>query len=101
MKIQNPDPQTLVVSGLAELAAANAPSFRDKVRSLIQPATRLLEIDLSQTGFLDSSGLGALISLHKTMRQQEGNLRLRAPTTPVRQILELTRLHRLFEITEG
>jgi len=48
--------------------------------------------------FLDSSGLGTLISLHKTLRARNGTVRLLKPAPNVQQILELTRLHRVFEI---
>jgi anti-sigma B factor antagonist len=50
--------------------------------------------------FLDSCGLGALISLHKTACTRNGAVRLLNPTPPVQQILELTRLHRVFEIVK-
>jgi len=59
-----------------------------------------IEIDLSQTMFLDSCGLGALISLHKTACTRSGAVRLLNTTPPVQQILELTRLHRVFEIVK-
>jgi anti-sigma B factor antagonist len=57
-----------------------------------------IEIDLSQTRFVDSCGLGALIALHKTACDRKGWMRLVNPTPAVQQILELTRLHRILEI---
>ena len=100
MKIQINDGQTITVTGLVELAAANAAQVRDDIRAKLTPAQSALEIDLSQVTFLDSSGLGALISLQKTLRSQNGTVRLINPATNVRQILELTRLHRVFEIVQ-
>jgi len=47
---------------------------------------------------VDSCGLGALVALHKTAAARGGVLRLINPTPPVQQILELTRMHRIFEI---
>ena len=64
----------------------------------VTPAHAVLEIDLSAITFLDSSGLGALIALHKSMRSQNGTLRLVNPAPSASQIIELTRLHRVFEI---
>lgn len=99
MKIQNQDSQTCVVTGLQELVAANAVQVRDEIRTALPPACTCLELDLSTLTFLDSSGLGALISLHKALRSRNGKLRLLKPVPNVRQVLELTQLHRVFEIT--
>ena len=98
MRIETPDPHTLLVSGLMELAAANAGQVRDDIRAALKPEHTCLRVDLSSMTFLDSSGLGALISLHKGLRSQNGAVQLVNPTSSVRQILELTRLHRVFEI---
>lgn len=98
MRIQNQTPQKTEVFGLNELIAANAAQVRDDIRKALAPAATTLDLDLSSVTFLDSSGLGALISLHKTMRSRNGTVRLINPAANVRQILELTRLHRVFEI---
>lgn len=97
MKVQTRG-DTLAITGLKELAAANFQSFRDQVRAALTDEQKNIEIDLSQTMFVDSCGLGALISLHKTVCTRQGQVRLLHPTPPVRQILELTRMHRIFEI---
>ena len=89
---------TLQIEGVKELSAANANTFRDQVRGAMAERLKNVEIDLSQTLFLDSCGLGVLISLHKTACTRNGAVRLLNPTPPVQQILELTRLHRVFEI---
>lgn len=97
MKVQiNGD--TLNVTGIKELGASTSNSFRDQVRAALNGAQKFIEIDLSQTSFLDSCGLGALISLHKTVCARNGMVRLLNPTPPVQQILELTRMHRIFDI---
>lgn len=98
MNIQNKDSQTSVIAGLQELVAANAAQVRDEIRAALPPACTCLDLDLSTLTFLDSSGLGALISLHKTLQARNGRMRLLQPTPNVRQILELTQLHRVFEI---
>jgi len=97
MKVEA-DGETLNISGIKELGAANSQSFRDQVRGAMTDVHRNIEIDLSQTMFVDSCGLGALISLHKTTCSRSGVVRLLNPTPPVQQILELTRMHRIFDI---
>jgi len=75
--------------------------FRDQVRGALGELQKNIEIDLSETSFVDSCGLGALISLHKTTCNRNGTVRLLNPTPPVQQILELTRMHRIFEIVNN
>ena len=92
--------ETLNVSGIKELGAANSQNFREEVKAALG-AEKNIEIDLSETTFVDSCGLGALISLHKTTCNRNGTVRLLNPTPPVQQILELTRMHRIFEIVSN
>lgn len=101
MRIQTPNPQTLEVTGLVELVAANAGQVRDAIRAALKPEQTRLHLDLSSMTFLDSSGLGALISLHKSLRAQNGAVYLIKPAPSVNQILELTRLHRVFEVVNA
>ena len=98
MIIQNQDSQTTVVTGMHELTAGNAAQIRDKIRAALPAACVCLDLDLSTLTFMDSSGLGALISLHKTLRSRNGKVRLLRPTASVLQILELIQLHLVFEI---
>lgn len=92
---------TLAIGGIQELSAANATNFRDQIRSAMGGSLRNIQIDLSEASFLDSCGLGALISLHKTACSRRGLVRLINPASPVQQILELTRMHRIFEIVKA
>ena len=100
MKVQA-EGETLNVSGIKELGAANSQVFRDQVRGAMGDLHKNIQIDLSETIFVDSCGLGALISLHKTTCNRKGIVRLLNPTPPVQQILELTRMHRIFEIVNN
>ena len=75
--------------------------MRDNVRAALKPETTGLELDLSDAKFIDSSGLGALIALQKTMAMRHGVLRIVNPTSTVVQVLELTRLHRVLEIVRN
>jgi len=94
----NYEPQVLTISDIGELNATNSGTFRDDTRAALKEGITRLDIDLSQTRMVNSSGLGALIALHKTMCSKGGSVRLLNPTPLVYQMLELTRLHRVFEI---
>ncbi len=91
---------TLNISEVQELTAANAISAKSTIKEALSPDHTQIDIDLSTASFVDSSGLGVLISLHKEMASRNGLLRILNPTASIDQILELTRLHRLFEVVK-
>jgi anti-sigma B factor antagonist len=98
MKIQN-DGQKLCVSEIPELSAVNSDQFRDDVQAAMPSSLNVIEIDLSQTRFVDSCGLGALFALYKSAGHNGAvALRLLNPTPPIQQLFELTQMHQLFEI---
>jgi len=92
---------TLLVADIKELGAANANGFRDWVRSSMSDGHSNVDVDLSTTTFIDSCGLGALIALHKTACGKQGTVRLLKPQPQVQQMLELTRMHRIFDIVKA
>ena len=99
MKIEH-EGNNLRVSDIVELNAINASSFRDEVRAAMPTAPETIEIDLAQTRFVDSSGLGALFALYKAANSSHDGvtLRLLNPRPSIQQLFELTQLHQLFEI---
>ncbi len=96
------DPNTVFkVSAPPELTAVTFTPFRESTRAAMTSAHKRLDVDLESTSFVDSSGLGALIALHKTMEARHGSMRLIHPRQSVLQLLELTRMHRMFEIVRA
>src|SRR6266481_2819630 len=93
--------ETLTVVEVRELGAENFQDFRERVRAAMPARLRNIEIDLSQTSFLDSCGLGALISLRKTANSRNGKVRLLNPPPRVQLMFDLTRMHKVFEIVIG
>jgi len=90
--------ETLSVVGVRELGADNSQAFREQVRAALPDKLKNIEIDLSQTNFLDSCGLGALISLRKTASSRNGKVRLLNPPPRVQLLFHITRMHKIFEI---
>jgi len=91
----------LNISEIAELTAMNSASFRDEVHAALPGAPSVIEIDLSQTRFVDSSGLGALFALYRATAERNGVvLRLLNPRPEIQQLLELTQMQQLFEIVQ-
>ena len=89
---------TIRVAGLTELGASNAGAVRDEVCRSITADRAIVEVDLSETVYVDSAGLGALLAIHKKASKHGGSVRVLSPNLPVQQVLELTRMHLLLEI---
>lgn len=85
----------VVVKPEGRLNMVAAPALRKELHGLIEDGNTRLVVDLSATEFIDSSGLGALISGLKLARQAGGDLRIAAPTTQVETVLSLTNLDRV------
>jgi anti-sigma B factor antagonist len=79
------------------LDASNVREFRDAVQSLMQDRTRVV-LDLAGVKFVDSSGLGALISCLRQVNGRRGDFRLCEMSRTVRALFELMRMHRVFNI---
>jgi anti-sigma B factor antagonist len=79
------------------LDASNVREFREAVQPLIQGRNRVV-IDLAGVKFVDSSGLGALISCLRRLNEQNGDLRLCNMSTTVQALFELMRMHHVFTI---
>lgn len=88
------DGVTLVVLG-GELDIYTVASFRADLERL-DPASTPLVIDLTDVTLLDSSGLGALVSLLNRAREGEGQLGLICPHRRLRRVFEITGLRRAF-----
>jgi anti-sigma B factor antagonist len=88
----------LVVAVVGQLVVGNRQEFKQLVLDEIERGTRRLVIDFGETGYVDSSGLGALVSLNKRLREMGGELRLAALNDDLRTLFELTRLDTLFRL---
>lgn len=97
LKVEN---EVLNLSGLTRLSAENYREVIDKVRATLTLSVKWIEVDLSEITFIDSQGLSALIAFQKSIGAQNGFVRLLRPTRVVQQILEITRLDRIFEIVK-
>ncbi|WP_379129515.1 STAS domain-containing protein [Paenibacillus sp. sgz500958] len=57
-----------------------------------------LVLDFSTCQFIDSTGLGVIVSTYKKCLEVGGNLKLKSLSANVMKVFEMTRLHRVFEI---
>jgi len=86
-----------VVRPKGRLTMASAPQFSRTVSDLVESGCSRIVVDLSQTSFIDSSGLGALVASLKTTRKAGGDLRLAATTEQIDTVLQLTNLNRVLQ----
>lgn len=90
--------------GVAVLAAdgrinlVTAPELRREVQRVVEEGHARVALDLSAVEFIDSSGLGALVSGLKTARTAGGDLRLAAATDQVTSVLRITNLDRILRV---
>jgi anti-sigma B factor antagonist len=89
------DAGVAVVRLAGRLNMVTAGELREQLATTIAAGNARVVVDLAGVDFIDSSGLGALISGLKTARQAGGDLRIAAPTEQVRLVLQLTNLERV------
>ena len=89
-----------VVSVEGQLIVGNRQELKQKVLDEIERGERKFLVDFSQTGYIDSSGLGVLVSLSKKIREHGGELRLTNLNEDLKTLFELTKLDTLFQIAE-
>ena len=72
-------------------------TLRDKVNSLLHQGHRNLILNLSGVDYLDSAGLGEIVSAYATVRRQAGSLKLVGLTSRIRDLLSITKLLTVFD----
>jgi anti-sigma B factor antagonist len=79
-----------------ELDVATSPRLRRRLDDAVDAGAREVRVDLSAVGFMDSSGLGALMAVHHRLCDREGRIMITGAAPPVRKILEITALDEVF-----
>lgn len=87
-----------VVDVEGQLIVGNRQELKQKVLDELERGERKFLVDFSQTGYIDSSGLGVLVSLSKKIRESGGQLRLASLNDDLKTLFELTKLDTLFQI---
>ena len=83
-----------------QLIVGNRQELKQQVLDRLQGGDRRFVVDFASTGYIDSSGLGVLVSLSKKIREQGGELRLSSLNEDLRTLFELTKLDTLFRIAD-
>jgi anti-sigma B factor antagonist len=86
-------PQRLTVQVSQEL--------KDVIKEYMGNGHFKIVINLSSTRFMDSSGLGAIVSFIEKLRDNKGDIRLASPQKYIREILELTHINQVIQSFES
>jgi anti-sigma B factor antagonist len=75
--------------------------FHDTMSRLLAQGRQRILLNLAGVAYVDSSGLGELISSHVTLSDNGGQLKLLHPTQRVRELMKITKLLTVFDIYES
>jgi anti-sigma B factor antagonist len=96
-KIEN---EQMQVSFSGSIYVKEAMEIRETFIALINQGQKFFLFDLSQVDYIDSPGLGVMVLIHKRASRNGGNLKIRGLQGIVKDLFELTRLNKVFEILE-
>ncbi|SET46082.1 STAS domain-containing protein [Paenibacillus sp. NFR01] len=88
----------IVIEMPAIFSVQEAGDFREEIREWIQQGQYRFLLDFRSCSFIDSTGLGVIVSSYKKCVENGGGIRLGTLNANVRNIFELTRLTSVFEI---
>lgn len=88
----------VVVTLSGGLYVEGAEVLREKLIKCMEEGQKHFLIKIDQVDYIDSSGLGVLVSIHKRTRQCNGSLVISGATGFVKELFELTRLNRVFDM---
>ncbi|QLG87796.1 STAS domain-containing protein [Chitinibacter bivalviorum] len=94
------DDLTIISFNVSNLDASNADAFRKQVRPALEKSKKVA-LDMSVLQFVDSSGLGALLSCLRFCNEQGGSFVLFGLQRPVTALFELMRMHRVFNLFDS
>jgi anti-sigma B factor antagonist len=90
-----------VIAVDGQLIVANRQELKQLIGDALDGGDRKFLIDFTQTAYIDSSGLGALVSINKKVREAGGELRLAGLNEDLGALFELTKLDTLFVIANS
>jgi anti-sigma B factor antagonist len=74
--------------------------LRDAVRDLLAKGSKHILLNLADVNYIDSSGIGELVSAYTTVRNQGGELKLLNLTKKVHDLLQITKLYTVFDVKD-
>ena len=78
-----------------------ASSLRDTIRGLVAAGEKKLLLNLAEVSYIDSSGIGELVSGFTSVTNQGGQLKLLNLTKRIKDLLQITKLYTVFEVFDS
>ncbi len=75
-------------------------TLRDTVGQLLSKDQKKILLNLGDVNYIDSSGIGELVSAYTTVRKQGGDLKLLNLTKKVHDLLQITKLYTVFDVKD-
>jgi len=75
-------------------------TLRDAVKDVLAKGAKSILLNLADVDYIDSSGLGELVSAYTSVKNQGGELKLLHLTTKVHDLLQITKLYTVFDIKD-
>jgi anti-sigma B factor antagonist len=97
--IQKGEVTILKCSG--NLDADNIALFKKAAYDILDKGRVKFVLDASSVEFVDSMGLGVLISMLRRVKQKDGDIKIASLTPDVKTIFEITKLYRLFDLCDS
>jgi anti-sigma B factor antagonist len=81
-----------------DIVASTVPDLRPAMRDLVRGGARQVCLDLANTGMIDSTGLGLLLSAFNSLRQVSGRFRVLNASPEILNLLQTMRINQHFEV---
>lgn len=88
----------IILDIIGEIDLYNAPDIKNHVLKKIESQKYNLVINMQEVSYIDSSGIGALISSLSNLKKYQGSLKITNIHDSVKKVFELTKLTSFFEI---
>ena len=92
------DGDVVIMDITGDLVASTADELKTHVAKLSEKKFHFILADISKISFMDSSGLGACMAVHKSLSEQKGLLVLAKPTEAVAKVFRITRADQKLKI---
>jgi anti-sigma B factor antagonist len=74
--------------------------LRDSIKDLLGKGQKKILLNLGDVNYIDSSGIGELVSAYTTVKNQGGELKLLNLTKKVHDLLQITKLYTVFDVRD-
>ena len=99
---QRPSGDVIILDLTGKLTIGSGDELlKDKIHSLIQQGHRNLLLNLAGVPYVDSAGLGAIVSSYTTVSREGGSLKLLGLTSRIKDLLAITKLLTVFDTFES